>query len=465
MSVSGRVALSALFLFHTVSAIAAPPKKAEATAKLLAAAAAGDEDDILAAVAAGADVNARDPEKNTPLILMASESLFGKERQIVEAMVAAKARVNDAGPDGVTALMAAAAAGRDGMARLLLQNEAKIDMADDDGWTALMYASASGEWSVVKELIDAEANVNAADKQGWTPLMMALFNGRGGVAERLIKAGAKMPVSAPNGLSAILLATYGRDLASVRHVLETDAALDGRDSDGWTALEVAAYNGDGQIVMDLLRAGADAKLEDKEGKSALDRAVERENTELIAILGGPWKKPAFTGGTTLTAPCPALGGNVTANFSVSEGTLVVATTYPRPLTWYLGGGNTNRARSAKTQIYEGSFTPAYEIDGEGSKHTIDYSQYGTSVVLEYQDSKGNARSKQVYANVLDVGLDKGGTSIDTSELGDARPRAANDAGVLVTRVPLSLLGLAPGKTVRATARIGACKEASGKVKL
>ena len=41
--------------------------------------------------------------------------------------------------------------------------------------------------------------------------------------------------------------------------------------------------------------------------------------------------------------------------------------------------------------------------------------------------------------------------------------AAN--GVLVTRVPLSLLNLSRGKTIRATGVIGACAAVAGKVKL
>ena len=55
-------------------------KNAEATAKLLEAAAAGDEDRILSAIAAGADVNARDDGQATPLILTAPNSLFMKDR-------------------------------------------------------------------------------------------------------------------------------------------------------------------------------------------------------------------------------------------------------------------------------------------------------------------------------------------------------------------------------------------------
>lgn len=463
MSFRNGCAIALIFLFLPMTLAAAKPNS-EATAKLLEAAAAGDEDAILAAIAAGADVNARDADQATPIILAASQSLFGKERKIVEALVAAKAQVNAVDKDGESALMVAAAMGRDGYLRLLIQNDATIDLRDKDGWTALMYAADAGEWSAAKELIEAKANVNAVEKKGWTPLMMALLRGRGAVVEHLIKAGATMPVKAPNGMSALMLATYGRDLSAVRQVLETDSPTDGRDTDGWSALEVASYNGDSQIAMELLRAGLDPALKDKEGKTAIDRAKENDNPEIVALLGGPWSKPAPKGGTTITIPCEALGGNVEANFAVAEKALVVTTTFPKPLTYYLGGGNMNRAKSAKQFVYEGSFTPTYEV-GTDPKYTIDYSQYGTSVPLQYKDSQGKVRSKNVYANVVSVDIEKGGQPIDTSDLQESEPKAMNDTGVLVTRVPLSLLKLTPGKTVRVSGKVGACAPVVSKLKL
>jgi ankyrin repeat protein len=281
----------------------------------------------------------------------------------------------------------------------------------------------------------------------------------------LIKAGAKMPEKAPNGLSVVLLATYGRDLAGVRQVLETGAPLDGRDKDGWTALEVASYYGDRQIAMDLLRAVADASLKDSENKTALDRAKENEDIEMIALLGGPWNKTAPKGGSNLSIPCTPLGGKVDVNFALDGTALVVTTAFPKPLNYYIGGGNVNRSSASKKFTYEGSFSPTYTLDVDSKKYAIDYSQYGTSVSLAYKDSKGNERTKSVYANVLDVDIQKDGQDVDTSELGDDTPRPLNDNGVLVTRVPLTLVSLAPGKTFRVNAKIGSCEASSGKIKL
>jgi ankyrin repeat protein len=481
------VTLLTFVAFHALAAkppAKKPAPKSKATQQLIEAATAADEDHILAALAAGADPNARDEDNYTPLILCAPQSLFGKERQIVEAFVKAKVKIDAVNKDGASALMAAASGGRDGMVRLLIENNAKVDLRDNDGWTALMYASSVGQWGVVKELIEAKADVNVVSKTGWSPLMLSLYQGRGAAAEQLLKAGAKMPEKAPNGLTAILLATYGRDLQCIRQVLESGQPIDGLDADGWPAVEVAAYNGDGQIVMELLRAGADPTVKDKEGKNALDRAREHERTEIIALLGGPWDVPKPKRGQSIVLPCAALGGNVDVHFELDGTTLEIITTFPKPYTYYLGGGNTNRAKSATKYTYEGSFAPTYYFDidsnsktgrkadpifkeAAGSEYDIDYSQYGTSVSLEYKDSEGKEHSKTVYANVLDVSVEKEGEMIDVSEVPDVdRPGALNYNGILITRVPLSLMNLTPGKTVRVTAKIPSCGDAVvAKVKL
>jgi hypothetical protein len=237
--------------------------------------------------------------------------------------------------------------------------------------------------------------------------------------------------------------------------------------------------------MELLRAGADATLKDKEDKTPLDRAKENGDAEVVALLGGPWSKPALKAGTTITIPCEPLGGSVDANFRTEKSVLIVTTVFPHPVTYYLGGGNTNRAASAKKFVYEGSFTPTYYFDidsnektgvskplfkeATGSEYSIDYSQYGTSVSLPYKDSDGNVHPRSVYANVLDVDVSKQdsgvGSSVDTSSLGDDAPAALNADGVMVTRVPLQLMKLAPGKSVRVTAKIGTCPAVVSKVKL
>jgi hypothetical protein len=123
----------------------------------------------------------------------------------------------------------------------------------------------------------------------------------------------------------------------------------------------------------------------------------------------------------------------------------------------------NRAKSAVKYTYDGSIDPSYSF---ASGYALRYSQYGTSVPLRYRDSNGNERSKTVYANVLSVDVRKGDDDVDLSEVPeDDRPRVINDEGILRTRVPMSVLGLQPGKPAKMTAKIGSCDPVTATIAL
>jgi hypothetical protein len=177
-----------------------------------------------------------------------------------------------------------------------------------------------------------------------------------------------------------------------------------------------------------------------------------------------------------------LGGDVQASFEVRDDQLVVTTTYPKPLTYYLGGGHTNRADSAVKYTYDGSAAPAYHFDTdanrktgrkadpldkgvEGSEYSLDYMEYGTSVTWTYLNSDGDELSKQVYANVLSADFTKMGETIQTEESGIFTVEAENNNGVLQTSVPLSALGVPKGKKVRVSAGVGSCGPKEGTVSL
>lgn len=466
--------LSLLSLPAVAPLSAAPEGKKpspEATQALLAAAAESEADEILAALEQGADPLVQDEDGNTVLMLAVMGNFFGDEgEKAIDALLKAKVPIEAKNKHGQTALMLAAREGQDDNVKALLAHGAKVNERSGISWTALMLAAYNGHTFVVDTLLKAKADVKIKDSNGvWDALMLALSEGRGGAAEKLIEAGAVIPSAPINGTAPLIHSVFGGDLRSVRLVLAAKPDLTARDPDGWSALTIAAYNGFPQIVMELLRAGIDPKLKDKEGKTALDRAVENKNSEIAALLGAPWEKPEI-GGTKIAIPCPALGGDVQAAFAVNEDQLVVSTTYPRPMTYYLGGGMTNRADSAVQHTYDGSMAPAYHFDTdrnpktgrkadplekgvEGSEYSLEYMEYGTSVTLAYRGPNDEELSKPVYANVLSADLTKMGESFDT---GDYSAGAGNRDGVLETTIPLSVLGVEKGKKVRVVATVGAC---------
>jgi ankyrin repeat protein len=481
-----RAVLAFTLSLLTVSALSAAPKgkkaNPEATQALLAAAMEADDEAMLKALADGADPLVKDENDNTVLMLAAMGSYFGDEHvPVFDALLKAKVPVDAKNKDGQTALMLAAREGQDDNVDWLIEHGAKVNERSGVGWTPLMLAAYNGQNFAITSLLRADADVKVKDSDGWDALMLALSEGRGGVAGKLIEAGAVIPTGLVNGVSPLIHTAFGGDLASVRLVLAQKPDLTARDQDGWSALEIAAYNGNSQIAMELLRAGIDPALKDKEGKTALDRAKERENSEIAALLGGTWDRPKV-GGTKIALPCPVLGGDVEAAFEVRDEALVVTTTYPKPLTYYLGGGHTNRADSAVKYTYDGSVAPAYHFDTdgnrktgrkadplekgvEGSEYSLDYMEYGTSVMLTYRNSDGEEVSKQVYENVLSADLTKLGEPLDASVSGDLSLEAANNNGMLETKIPLSVLALPKGAKVRVVATVGACGPKEGTVKL
>jgi ankyrin repeat protein len=71
-------------------------------------------------------------------------------------------------------LVLAAARSDEGMAELLIRNQAPINGQDQDCWTPLHWAVQRGNVQLIKLLIDHGASINSEDKNGRTPLYLAL---------------------------------------------------------------------------------------------------------------------------------------------------------------------------------------------------------------------------------------------------------------------------------------------------
>jgi ankyrin repeat protein len=215
--------LLALLVFVLMShSIGARSQTGSADARLLAAAEAGDAEAARRALAAGADVNARDSRRRTALIitgenghsavarvlLVARPDVNARDDRRYDALTQAAARGDHAlvallleagadvrqitSPYDGTALIAAAHHGHVEAIRLLLARRPNLDHVNNLGWTALMEAIVLGDGGArhtetLRLLVAAGANVNIADRAGVTPLAHAR---RRGYAEmiRLLEA-------------------------------------------------------------------------------------------------------------------------------------------------------------------------------------------------------------------------------------------------------------------------------------
>ncbi|HSD46277.1 MAG TPA: ankyrin repeat domain-containing protein [Pyrinomonadaceae bacterium] len=141
---------------------------------------------------AKADVNFRDHDGQTVLMLLSDKVTA----ELVWDLINAGAKVNARDNDGDTPLISIAEVNNTDALKVLLDAGAKVNAANKEGETALMLAASSGFINNVRALIQAGADVNARDKQGKTALMLAIEAGEAAVV-RLLKAHGAIEFEAP----------------------------------------------------------------------------------------------------------------------------------------------------------------------------------------------------------------------------------------------------------------------------
>lgn len=201
---------------------------ADLNEELITAAEKGDIGTLQALLAKGADINAKDNDGNTALMVASdmsqgeggtllvqeaylntstsggktvfSETVLSKTAlpapdmsyiEIVKILLAQGADVNVKANNGVTALMRASWKGHGEIVKILLAKGADVNVKSNSGATALMMASRKGHCEVVKTLIAQGVDVNAKDNDGYTALKMLSWKGDSEIAQLLKESGAK----------------------------------------------------------------------------------------------------------------------------------------------------------------------------------------------------------------------------------------------------------------------------------
>lgn len=141
-----------------------------------------EQDSIVSKVVdLGADVNARDNENRTPLMLTKSEAAVSK----------------------------------------LVEKGADVNAKDNTKWTALHYACAETNDLVVSKLVDLGADVNASDNEGRTPLIVAETEA---AVSKLVEKGADVnAVAKDHGWTALHVAVGKENEAGVRLLVDKRA--------------------------------------------------------------------------------------------------------------------------------------------------------------------------------------------------------------------------------------------------
>ncbi len=218
---------------------------------------AGARDLILS----GADVNARETDGFTPLMIASGLG----QPQMVELLLNAGADVFVLEPRmGATALHKAAQSGNRDVITLLLDNGAFVDQQSPVlGNTALMDAVLHKQKDGVRTLLSYRARTSIRNHWDQTALDLAENDGLDSIA-RLIRD--KVSANETKVLrSDLVLAAKAGDVGDVKRLIAAGVNVDqrmattGTPDDNYTPLGIAAREGHAEIVALLKDAGADVR--------------------------------------------------------------------------------------------------------------------------------------------------------------------------------------------------------------
>ena len=241
----------------------------------------GNIDFILSLIDAGVDVNTRDKNDKTAMMI-AAES--GKV-ELLEKLKQQGADVNIQTYYGDTALICATRKMCHRCIEKLLKFGANIDIKGENGQTALMHAANNDDChEVLETLIEAGANLNVQDDYGCSALVNATICHFKSL-ETLLNAGAGVNLAAIGGITALATAASMEKLDCLKKLIATGADLNYYNKNTKkTALMFAAHSNKVKCVEELIQAGADLNFSDVDGRTALIIAAEKGSFESVRIL-------------------------------------------------------------------------------------------------------------------------------------------------------------------------------------
>jgi len=276
----------------------------------------------------------------------------------------------------------------------LLKQKVDVNEAQPDGNTALHWAAYRDDVDIARMLIQAGANANVKTRlRDVTPLQLAATNGNAAMIELLLKAGADVNVPNGNGTTPLMFAAASGKTDAIRILVDHGANVNARDSNhGQTALMFAAALNRGAAIRLLASRGADVKLMSEVAEVKPSKSDEPANVPADARQhnGNPFTsaqnasdKPADKPGDTATdkpAPTPPkpvqgatfgrgrdvaqIGGHTALHFAARDGQLEAVQALVE------AGADVNQpsATTAMTPLIQAIITGHYDI----AKYLLDH---------------------------------------------------------------------------------------------
>lgn len=178
--------------------------RSDADGQLRDAASRGDARAVREALDAGADLEARDGQGRTALLLATHGNSVDAARELIEA--GADVNAKDAMQD--SAYLYAGARGLDEILALTLAHGADLRSTNRYGGTALIPAAERGHVATVRTLLRAGVAVDHVNRLHWTALLEAILLGDGGprhvqIVQLLLDAGANPELADGDGVTPL----------------------------------------------------------------------------------------------------------------------------------------------------------------------------------------------------------------------------------------------------------------------
>ncbi|MET4634600.1 ankyrin repeat domain-containing protein [Kaistia defluvii] len=187
-----------------VSGVMTASAQTSASDALFAAVARGDETAVADLLAKSVDVDARNADGATALLVATHQNRVGIARQLIlaGADVNAKDRIQD------SPYLYAGARGHLEILKLALAHGADLRSTNRYGGTALIPAAERGHVETVRTLIEAGVAVDHVNNLGWTALLEAILLGDGGerhvaIVQLLLEGGADPSLPDRDGVTPL----------------------------------------------------------------------------------------------------------------------------------------------------------------------------------------------------------------------------------------------------------------------
>ena len=242
------------------------------------AAKSGSVDQVKRLIAEGAEVDEKDDNGATPLIIAA----YSGQRGVAAFLIAEGADVRAKDSKDTSALHAAAIGGYKDVAELLLAEGVDVDPKDAEGSTPLGWAAYFGYRDVAALLLSKGADVNARDNRGSTPLHAVTAQVKanpgtapgdhGGLARLLIASRADVNARDPNGGTPLMWAAFFGKTRVAEYLIANGANVGAKDRSGATPLHLAVTRGHRRMAFLLVTHGASIYEKNVRGVTPLDEA-------------------------------------------------------------------------------------------------------------------------------------------------------------------------------------------------